>query len=106
MQIGEVIVLLWLLNYNFSPVSCSFDNSSTICYLEVAPHIFPNSSCQEMAFLPLTPNNYNFSKLAVEETVHANVKIGLSLCIADCLFDCLLYCSSHFSYLPAVKKRV
>ena len=59
-QIGEVIVLLWLLNYNFSPVSCSFDNSSTICYLEVAPHIFPNSSCHEMVFLPPTPNNYNF----------------------------------------------
>ena len=46
------------------------------------------------------------SKLPMEETVHANVKIGLSLFIADCLSDCLLYCSSHFTYLPAEKERV
>ena len=46
------------------------------------------------------------SKLVIEETVHANVKIGLPLSIADCLSDCLLYCSSHFTYLPTEKERI
>ena len=37
----DVVVFTWLLNYNFSPVSCSLDNSNTIYYLEVtvAVHI-------------------------------------------------------------------
>ena len=42
----------------------------------------------------------------IEDTVHANDKIGLPLCKADCMSDRLLYCSSHFTYLPAVKERV
>ena len=42
----DVVVFIWLLNYNFSPVSCSLDNSNTIYYLELLklfiflPHFF------------------------------------------------------------------
>ena len=42
----DVVVFTWLLNYNFSPVSCSLDNSNTIYYLELLklfiflPHFF------------------------------------------------------------------
>ena len=46
------------------------------------------------------------NKLAIEETVLANVKTGLPLCIEDCLSDGLLYYLSYFTYLPAVKERV
>ena len=61
-QIGDILLFFYLLlNYNFSPVSCSLDNLSTICYLEVVLQIFLTLFYPKMANLPLSSNKYNFS---------------------------------------------
>ena len=89
----DVVVFTWLLNYNFSPVSCSLDNSNTIYYLEVteAVHISPALFFTSVIFC----QNWSYANdWSQTITLYEIEMINFSLNISFCVFELMLTKSS------------